>query len=127
MADALLVMVHGSPRPIANAEMFRVVETFQTHPKYTEHFPIVEVGFMECNDPTIPVAIDRCVSRGATAVIAVPYFLHTGTHVCEDLPTLIEEAQARYPQVLFRIGDYIGLSPKLTDILAERAHVHPLP
>jgi sirohydrochlorin ferrochelatase len=120
MPDALLVMVHGSPRPIANADMFRVVEALKSRPG-AEQFPIVEVGFMECNEPTIPEAIDRCVTAGATRVVAVPYFLHTGTHVCDDLPTLLEEAQERHPDVEFRMGDYLGLSPKLTTILAERA------
>ena len=113
---ALLVMVHGSPRPIANAEMYRVVEVV----KGRGAFPIVEVGFMECNEPTIPEAIAACVAQGATEVIAVPYFLHTGKHVADDLPTLIEEAIAIYPEVTFRMGDYLGQSERLTDILKER-------
>ncbi len=121
MSDALLVMVHGSPRPIANEDMFRVVAAFRERPDTALRFPIVQVGFMECNEPTIPEAIDRCVAQGADTIIAVPYFLHTGTHVCDDLPTLMEEAEARYPNVKFRMGDYLGLSPRVTDLLAERA------
>jgi sirohydrochlorin ferrochelatase len=122
MSDALLVMVHGSPRASANADMFRVVETLKARPEAAAQFPIVEVGFMECNEPTIPDAIDRCITAGATRVVAVPYFLHTGNHVCDDLPTLLEEAQERHPSVTFLMGDYLGLSPRLTDLLAERAH-----
>jgi len=121
MSDALLVMVHGSPRMEANESMFRVVEDLKSRPDAAARFPIVEVGFMECNEPTIPEAIDRCVAGGATRVVAVPYFLHTGTHVCDDLPTLLEEAQERHPGVAFAMGDYIGLSPRLTDLLAARA------
>ena len=121
MSDALLVMVHGSPRPIANEDMFRVVAAFKARPDAAARFPIVEVGFMECNEPTIPDAIDRCVEQGADTVTAVPYFLHTGTHVCDDLPTLMEEAETRYPSVEFRLGNYLGLSPRVTDLLAERA------
>ena len=109
-------MVHGSPRPIANAEMFRVVEAV----KQRGAFPIVEVGFMECNEPTIPEAIAAGVEQGAEEIVAVPYFLHTGTHVADDLPTLIEEAMERYPGVAFRMGDYLGRSERLTDILVDR-------
>lgn len=116
MKQALVVMVHGSPRPIANAEMFRVVEVVKGRGAY----PIVEVGFMECNEPTIPEAITACIAQGATEIIAVPYFLHTGTHVADDLPTLIEEAMARYPDVAFRMGDYLGRSERLTEILTDR-------
>ena len=121
MTDSLVVMVHGSPRPVANAEMYRVVDELRRRPDAATLFPIVEVGFMECNEPTIPDAIDRCIAAGATSVTAVPYFLHTGTHVCDDLPTFLEQAQAQYPDVTFRMGDYLGLSPRLTEILERRA------
>jgi len=121
MPDALLVMVHGTPRPEANTDMFRVVEDLRNRPDAADRFPVVEVGFMECNEPTIPEAIDRCVHAGATRVVAVPYFIHAGTHVADDLPTLLEEAQERHPGVEFALGDYIGLSPRLTDLLADRA------
>jgi sirohydrochlorin ferrochelatase len=117
MKTALLVMVHGSPRPVANGDMFRVVEEV----KARSVFDVVEAGFMECNAPTIPEAVDACVAQGADRVVAVPYFLHTGTHVADDLPTLLEEARERHPQVEFQMGRYIGTSPLLTDILAARA------
>ena len=117
MKTALLVMVHGSPRPVANKSMFQVVEEV----KARSVFDVVEVGFMECNEPTITEAADTCVGSGADTVIAVPYFLHTGTHVADDLPTLLDEAAARHPQVKFQMGRYLGTSPKLTEILARRA------
>ena len=118
MKTALLVMVHGSPRPVANGDMFRVVEEV----KARNIFDHVAVGFMECNEPTIPEAVDACAAEGVGRVVAVPYFLHTGTHVADDLPTLLEEARERHPNVQFQMGRYIGTSPLLTDILSARAH-----
>ena len=117
MKTALLVLVHGSPRPAANKDMFRVVEEV----KARGVFDLVQVGFMECNEPTIPEAVDACVAEGAEKVIAVPYFLHTGTHVADDLPTLLEEAHGRHPAVTFQMGRYLGISPRLTEILSARA------
>ena len=109
-------MVHGSPRPIANGEMFRVVELVKERGVY----PIVEVGFMECNEPDIPTAIAVCAGQGAEQIIAVPYFLHTGTHVADDLPTLLEAGKVHYPQIEFRMGEYLGKSEQLTSLLADR-------
>jgi len=117
MKTALLVMVHGSPRPVANGDMFRVAEEIRARAAF-DH---VAVGFMECNEPTIPEAVDACAAEGAERIVAVPYFLHTGTHVADDLPTLLEEAQGRHPHIQFQMGRYIGTSPRLTDILAARA------
>jgi sirohydrochlorin ferrochelatase len=113
---ALLVMVHGSPKESANNDMFEVVELVRQR----RVFPIVKVGFMECNQPTIPEAIAECVSDGASKIVAVPYFLHVGTHVADDLPTLLEEARLIYPAVEFALGRYIGESAIVSDILAAR-------
>ena len=117
MKTALLVMVHGSPRPIANGDMFAVVDVVRQRGVY----PIVEVGFMELNQPSIPEAITRCVEQGAERVIGVPYFLHTGNHVTDDLPSLLEAAQREYPQVEFLMGDYLGHDPLLADVIVARA------
>ena len=114
--SALLVMVHGSPRPQSNGDMFAVVEQVRA----SGAFDLVNVGFMELNEPPIPDAIDELVSQGATKVVAVPYFLHSGTHVADDLPTLLEEAQQKYPSVEFLMGDYLGHDPILMDVLAAR-------
>ena len=89
---ALLVMVHGSPRPQSNNAMFAVVDGVRARGVY----PLVSVGFMECNEPSIPDAIDELVEQGARSVVAVPYFLHTGNHVADDLPSALEEAQRKF-------------------------------
>ena len=114
---ALLVMVHGSPRPIANEPMFRVVDVIRRRGVY----PVVEVGFMECNEPDIPTASESCIQQGATEIVAIPYFLHTGKHVADDLPTILEKAQLHHPSIRFRLADFLGRSPELTDILLARA------
>lgn len=117
MKQALLVMVHGSPRPESNADMFAVVDLVRRRNLYS----IVEVGFMECNEPAIPEAIESCVRQGATRVIAVPYFLHAGTHVVDDLPRLLEAAGQEYSDVEFLMGDYLGREPLVIEVLRERA------
>lgn len=113
---ALVIMVHGSPRPQSNRDMFAVVDLLRGGDAYS----IIEVGFMECNEPTIPEAIEKCVAQGARRVIAVPYFLHTGNHVADDLPTFLEEAQAKYPEIAFLMGDYLGHDDAIADVLRDR-------
>lgn len=114
--ESLVVMVHGSPRPEANEAMFRVVDVVRQR----NIFHAVEVGFMECNSPTIPEAISTCIESGAETVTAVPYFLHTGTHVADDLPTILEESAVAHPELNFRMGRFLGCASALTDILMDR-------
>ena len=114
--SSLLIMVHGSPKPESNADMFRVVERIRAQRDYSQ----IAVGFMECNEPNIPDAIESLVSNGAKSIIAVPYFLHAGTHVADDLPTLLEAAQNQYPVVEFLLGDYLGRERLVTEVLRSR-------
>lgn len=114
--EALLVMVHGSPRPESNQDMFAVVERL----RHRNAFSFVEVGFMECNEPSIPEAIDTLAAQGAKKIIAVPYFLHSGTHVADDLPTLLEAAGQKYPRITFSMGDYLGRDPLMDEVIVKR-------
>ena len=117
MREALLVMVHGSPRPASNADMFAVVDLVRASGAY----PIVEVGFMELNDPTIPAAIAACVAAGAERIVGVPYFLHAGDHVIHDLPALLEAAQTRYPEVELLMGEILGHDEHIVQVVRDRA------
>ena len=121
MNIALVVMVHGSPRPESNNDMFRVVERVRERCLQSGEYSQVEVGFMECNQPTIPDAIETCVRAGATRIVAVPYFLHTGNHVADDLPAFLEDAQERFPDVEFLMGDYLGHDTAIETVLLDRA------
>lgn len=114
--SSLLVMVHGSPRPESNNDMYAVVEQVRR----TGRFAAVEVGFMEVNEPTIPQALDRLVAAGADQIVALPYFLHTGNHVTDDLPGLLEAAQRRHPAVQIVMSDYLGHDPLIADVLHDR-------
>ena len=60
------------------------------------------------------------MAGGAERIIAAPYFLHTGNHVADDLPTLLEAAQANYPHVEFLMGDYLGHDDLIADVIRER-------
>jgi sirohydrochlorin cobaltochelatase len=120
---ALLILVHGSPREESNIDMYKVVEEVRATQKYF----YVQVGFLECNDPPIPKAIEKCIDAGAERIIAIPYFLHAGRHVADDLPGFLEEASNQYPQVEFLMGDYLGRESLLAKVLlqlAEKSSTH---
>ncbi|MFY7951773.1 MAG: sirohydrochlorin chelatase, partial [Armatimonadaceae bacterium] len=79
---ALLLLAHGSPRASANAALERLAVRMRERMEFGH----VEIGYLECNEPSIPESIDLCATAGATEIVAVPWFLHIGTHVAQDLP-----------------------------------------
>jgi len=114
---AMLVMVHGSPREEANEAVRSVVEVVRAS-RLFEH---IEIGYLDVNQPDIPSAIDSLVATGASEIVAVPYFLHTGKHVTRDLPDVLDAASERHPSVSIRMTDYLGKSRVIADILLDRA------
>jgi len=113
---ALLVIAHGSPRKEANEDVRSVAETIRSRGV----FPIVEIGYLDCNEPDIPSAIERCIELGAEQINAVPYLLHSGKHFVRDLPEALEQAAQRHPGVTILMGDYIGRRPEMLDVIRDR-------
>ena len=113
---ALLLMAHGSPRPEANDDVRRVAALLRERGEY----PIVVIGYLDCNQPDIPAAIDECVAAGATLIAAVPYLLHSGKHFLLDMPALLDEGALRHPHVTILMADYLGRAPQLADVLRDR-------
>ncbi|HUO85299.1 MAG TPA: CbiX/SirB N-terminal domain-containing protein, partial [Thermoanaerobaculia bacterium] len=98
-------------------DVLRVVERLRV----AAGAPWVVVGFLDCNQPDIPAAIDLCVERGASEIVAIPYFLHSGKHVLRDIPRLLLEGEARHPGLTILMADYLGHDPFMADILLSRA------
>ena len=111
VAPWLLLMAHGTPLPAANAPLYAIAD------KLVKNLALAGscVGYLDCNAPTIPDAIDRLVASGASEILALPYFLHLGRHVAEDLPSLIADAQARHPRTAIRLASHLDYDLCLVD------------
>ncbi|MEM8535449.1 MAG: sirohydrochlorin chelatase [Chloroflexota bacterium] len=116
---ALLLMAHGSPDPRANDPIHTIAEQL----KNTTHFADVTVCYLGLNDPLIGIAIDTLVAQGFDNIIAVPYFLHVGGHVAEDLPTIIDAACAQHPQITITRAEHLGYDHLLLTVIADRAQM----
>jgi len=114
---ALLLIAHGSRRAEANADLRHVADELLARGRY----PVVEVSYLELAEPTIAAGGARCVDRGATEVILLPYFLSAGVHVREDMAGARADLAARFPAVTFRLAEPLGRHPLLLDVVDQRA------
>lgn len=113
---AILLIGHGSRADGANDGMQGVAESLRRRGEYE----IVETGFMIRNFPSIEDGAALCVGKGAGTVLMVPYFLHTGLHLIEDLPNAVPRLEKLHPGVRFVLGQPMGLHPKLAEIVEDR-------
>lgn len=114
---ALLLVAHGSPRPEANEDIRQLADLVRER---LRDLP-VSIGYLDCNAPDIAAAVDGCVAAGATEVVVVPYFLHSGKHLVRDIPEILEQCSRRNPSVTITLCDYVGHQPAIADILLDRA------
>jgi sirohydrochlorin cobaltochelatase len=110
-SPALCLMAHGTPLPVANAPLYAIAGSLVNHLGLATSC----VGYLDCNTPTIAEAMDLLAMGGAQEVVALPYFLHLGRHVAEDLPQLIAEAQARHPATTIRLAHHLDYDLCLVD------------
>ena len=83
--EALVLVGHGSRLPYSKELLVKLAEKV----KERNIFPIVEIGLMEFNEPTIPQAVKKAIEQGAKKIIVVPVFLAHGIHTTRDIPKLL--------------------------------------
>ena len=113
---AILLLAHGSRASDANQALYQIAREIEA----TNQYASVECAFLEMNQPDIPTGLTLCHEAGATHIVIVPYFLHLGRHVREDLPRLISQWSASQPGVRVTVGSSLGYSPKLVALVQER-------
>jgi sirohydrochlorin cobaltochelatase len=113
---ALLLVAHGTPLTAANAPIMRVAQEIGAQLGYGA----TAVAYLDCNQPTIPAAIDQFATAGYQRLVIQPYFLHLGRHVRTDLPDLFAAAGARHPQLALIAAHHLDYDPLLVDVTADR-------
>lgn len=117
MKTGIAVFAHGSSVPEANQAVLEVVCAAAE----LGGFDLVETAFLELAEPSLPVAVERLVARGATRILVVPYFLTLGIHLRRDLPRIVEEISRIHQGMEIRIAPPLDGHPALSQVLRDRA------
>lgn len=111
--QAIILLGHGSRVPDAGKDMEKVARRLKE--KYGH--PLVEICFMSRLGPHFPEIFEKCVRMGATQVLVIPYFLHSGLHLVLDIPEMMQEEAGKYPQVELVLGKGLGFDEILVDLV----------
>ena len=118
--QALLVVAHGSRRAESNAEIRAV--TSKLADLALADFDLVDCAFLEMAEPGVSSAISKLVTRGATSVMVVPYFLAKGLHVATDIPQVVNDARKLHPSIEIKVSAYLGQAPEMPNLLLQLAN-----
>jgi len=117
----LLLVDHGSRRQESNQQLTVVAERLRA----LKPDCLVAHAHMELAEPSIAVAFAELAQRGASEVRVLLYFLGDGRHSREDIPRLVAEAAARFPQVAWRVAPPLGPHDLLAQLLLMRGGFNP--
>ncbi len=113
----LLLFAHGA-RDAAWARPFEAVASRCRGLRPGE--PVV-LGFLEFMTPGLIECGAQLAAQGCTAVDLVPLFLGAGGHVRKDIPLLLAQLSAKFPDVQWRLRPPVGESDVVVQAMAQVA------
>lgn len=111
----VIVISHGSRSTATKREVLALIARLSQ----LVEFQNIHSAFLEIESPSIPEAIGQCVTKGATRIVVLLNFLNAGRHVDVDIPRIIAEENAKYPQVTFQLTPPLGQHPQIPGIFAN--------
>ena len=116
---ALLLVAHGSRRKQSNDEVVLLADKLRNN--CSRQYDIVNAAFLELAEVLIPDGIKQCIDQGASSIVILPYFLNSGRHVIEDIPNILSDCIALYPEITISLAPPLGASSLMMELLVASA------
>jgi len=113
--ETVVLLGHGSRAPGASEAMEHVAASLRR--RRVE--PVV-VAHMELCEPTLENVLERLHSDGIRRIAVVPYFLHHGVHLREDIPGILGGIRERLPGLEIAMGPHLGFDDAIVDLVERR-------
>lgn len=113
----IVLFAHGSRDP----QWHQPIQAVQRQIQGLQPDTPVVCAYLELSTPNLAQATEMLMKVGVRAVTIVPLLLGVGKHAREDLPALVVELQAAYPQISMTLRPAVGEDPRLIRLLAEIA------
>ncbi|MGZ5501230.1 MAG: sirohydrochlorin chelatase, partial [Nitrososphaeraceae archaeon] len=82
----------------------------------------VEYCFLELEGPTIQEGINSVIKKNPKIVLIMPYFLHKGIHIKNDVIKEVKTALKSHTFTNILIADHIGVDDKMVGLILQRAN-----
>jgi sirohydrochlorin cobaltochelatase len=76
------------------------------------------LAYLEFMSPDLATAVRQLAERGAREIRIVPLFFGRGGHLRSEVPRLVAEIAAQWPEVTLSLGQAAGDSDKVVEALA---------
>ena len=114
---AALLISHGSKASQSRKEIEALANRLERESRI-----LIEIAFLEIDQPDIPLGIQNCIQKGADDIVVLLNFLNEGVHVAQDIPALIQTARKQYPGVTFTVMPHLSRHPKFDALFLDMIH-----
>jgi sirohydrochlorin cobaltochelatase len=111
----VILLGRGSSDRVANGEVAKMARWLHEE---TGH-ELVDIAFTGITHPRLETVVQRHSRIGMTQVVALPYYLFTGTLI-ERIQRQIAHLRQQYPLLRFGLGGYFGFEQEIFGLLDER-------
>jgi len=84
-----------------------------------DSFSSIEAAFLEFAAPDVQNALQTLINNGAKQIYIYPYFLNSGKHVHNDIPTIIQETKNNNPETILELLPHFGSSPHILSVITN--------
>lgn len=114
---ALVLFAHGARDPEWASPLRRVCALVRAQAPALR----VELAFLEFMAPNLRESAELLVGEGFERIVVLPMFIAQGGHLKRDVPLLLGELRALYPQTRFEQATALGDAESIVQAIA--AHV----
>lgn len=114
---ALVLFAHGARDPEWASPLRRVCALVRAQAPELR----VELAFLEFIAPNLRQSAESLVAEGFERIVVLPMFIAQGGHLKRDVPLLLDELRALYPQTRFEQAAPLGDADSIVQAMA--AHV----
>lgn len=114
--EKIIIVGHGSLKDKANNLEFITQKIAKA---LSKNLNDVKFAYLQFGNPDLKETIEQCIKEGATKIIIHPLFISAGSHVTQDIPSIIDKFKKDYPFLRISCTKPLGLHEKIADFIAE--------
>lgn len=113
--DGIVLVSHGSHWPAALRQVQDIARGMQ---RAIPDIPVA-TAFLDINRPDPVTCCQALLQAGCRALAVMPFFLHAGRHVREDLPRMMDEVRQAWQGCRISLLEYLDDIAGLAAIVAD--------
>ena len=117
ITTGIVLFAHGSRDPLWRLPIEAVARQISERSSAA----LVRCAYLELCLPCLLDAVAELATAGAHKIKVFPLFLGVGKHAREDLPLLLDEIRATYPEMMIELLPTAGEHPALIALMADLA------